>query len=112
MGVIRFDRKWKLWENISKEEYKQEKLEIEKEAIKILEENYPGSSSKIEYCDVATPLTTVRYTGAWKGSHEGFTPSNKNIIKQLSLTLPKLSGFYMIGQWLFPGGGIPRQYCK
>jgi phytoene dehydrogenase-like protein len=23
------------------------------------------------------------------------------------MTLPKLENFYMIGQWLFPGGGLP-----
>jgi len=105
--VIRFESPWETWENISKEAYQEEKEQIEKEALRILEEHYPGASSSIEVCDVATPLTTVRYTGAWKGSHEGFLPSPKNITQQLPPTLPGLSRFYMIGQWLFPGGGIP-----
>jgi phytoene dehydrogenase-like protein len=105
--VIRFDSPWELWKDISNEDYKKEKEAIEQEAIRILEENYPGSSSYIEVCDVATPRSTVRYTGAWKGSYEGFLPSSKNITKQFDLTLPKLKNFYMIGQWLFPGGGIP-----
>jgi phytoene dehydrogenase-like protein len=105
--IIRFESPWVIWENLSEEEYAREKETIEKEAIRILEENYPGSSSSIEVCDIATPKTTVRYTGAWKGAYEGFKPSSKNIIKQLSLTLSGLNNFYMAGQWLFPGGGIP-----
>jgi phytoene dehydrogenase-like protein len=34
-------------------------------------------------------------------------PSRGNITKQLPITLPGLRNFYMAGQWLFPGGGIP-----
>lgn len=105
--IIRFESPWEIWENMPEEEYAKEKQAIEKEAIQILEENYPGSSEFIEICDIATPQTTVRYTGAWRGSYEGFRPSSKNIIKQLSLTLPGVDNFYMTGHWLFPGGGIP-----
>jgi phytoene dehydrogenase-like protein len=105
--IIRFESPWEIWENLTPEEYQQEKKEIEKEAIIMLEENYQGSASFIEVCDIATPRTTVRYTGAWRGSYEGFRPSSKNITQQLSLTLPGIDHFYMTGQWLFPGGGIP-----
>lgn len=105
--VIRFDSPFKFWKYISKEDYKKEKQLIEEDAIKILEESFPGSSAHIEVCDVATPLTTVRYTGAWCGSYEGFRPTPRNIIKQMKLVLPKLDHFYIAGQWLFPGGGIP-----
>jgi phytoene dehydrogenase-like protein len=30
-----------------------------------------------------------------------------NLMKILSPILPKLKKFYMAGQWLFPGGGLP-----
>ena len=73
----------------------------------VVEHYYPNSSDKIEVLDVATPLTTVRYTGVWKGSCQGFLPTRENISKQLEMTIPKLKNFYMAGQWLFPGGGIP-----
>jgi phytoene dehydrogenase-like protein len=105
--IIRFESPWYIWENMSQEDYTREKEAIEKEARRMLEENYPGTASAIEVCDVATPHTTIRYTGAWKASYEGFRPSCGNITKQLPLTMPGLSHFYMAGQWLFPGGGIP-----
>lgn len=73
----------------------------------MLEKQYPGNSDNNKVCDVATPVTDIRYTGVWKGAYEGFLPSSKNLMKNLSMRLPGLKKFYMAGQWLFPGGGLP-----
>jgi phytoene dehydrogenase-like protein len=105
--VMRFDSPWELWKDIDAVEYKKEKEKIEEDAKAILEKRYPGISSNIEVCDVATPITDVNYTGVWKGSYEGFMPSSKNLLDNLSPTIPGLKKFYMAGQWLFPGGGLP-----
>lgn len=105
--IIRFDSPYDLWKNLGKEAYNEEKKRIEEDAKKILEKHYPGSSQHIEVCDIATPLTTIRYTGAWRGSYEGFIPTPKNVIDQLDQRIPGLDHFYLAGQWLFPGGGIP-----
>jgi phytoene dehydrogenase-like protein len=105
--VIRFDSPWELWKDMYTTEYEKEKDLIEKDSKAILEKHYPGISGSIEVCDVATPVTNVRYTGVWKGSYEGFMPSSKNLLKNLNPTIPGLKRFYMAGQWLFPGGGLP-----
>jgi len=105
--VIRYESPWKLWENLEGEEYKNEKLQIEKDAIAKLELVYPGISEFIEVIDIATPKTDVRYTGVKDGAYEGFMPSKENMMKSLKMTLPKLQNFYMAGQWLSPGGGLP-----
>jgi phytoene dehydrogenase-like protein len=105
--VMRFDSPWELWKDIDTSEYKKEKDKIEEDAKAILENRYPGISANIEVCDVATPVTDVKYTGVWKGSYEGFMPSSKNLLDNLSPTIPGLKKFYMAGQWLFPGGGLP-----
>lgn len=105
--IFRFDSPYTQWKDLSREEYLEEKKRIEEDVKELLEFHYPGSSEYIEVSDVATPLTTIRYTGAWKGAYEGFRPSSKNVIKQLKQNLPKLENFYMASQWLFPGGGIP-----
>jgi hypothetical protein len=34
-------------------------------------------------------------------------PGRENMMKSLNMKLPKLLNFYMAGQWLFPGGGLP-----
>jgi phytoene dehydrogenase-like protein len=105
--VLRFESPWKLWENLEGEDYKNEKKQIEKDAVDCLETIYPGITEHIEVVDVATPLSDVRYTGVKDGAYEGFMPSKENMMKSLDMQLPKLKNFYMAGQWLFPGGGLP-----
>ena len=105
--VIRYESQWDLWKDLKGEEYLKEKQQIENDARLLLEKHIPEVSGKIEVIDVATPLTDVRYTGVWKGSYEGFLPSSKNLMSNLKPTLPGLNGFYMAGQWLAPGGGLP-----
>jgi phytoene dehydrogenase-like protein len=120
--VLRFESPWDYWKDLNKDQYRKEKELIKSDAVIILETQFPEVTGKIEVIDVATPLTDVRYTGVWKGSYEGFSPSAENITKELKNTLPGLDNFYMAGQWLFPGGGIPpsvlsgksaiKQICK
>lgn len=105
--VMRYESPWKLWENLEGEAYKNEKLQIEKDATALLEKEFPGISPFIEVIDVATPKTDVKYTGVKDGAYEGFMPSKENMMKSLKMELPKLRNFYMAGQWLTPGGGIP-----
>ena len=105
--VMRYESPWKLWENLQGEEYKNEKFQIEIDAIGFLELEYPGTTKYIEVIDIATPKTDVRYTGVKDGAYEGFMPSKENMMKSLDMQLPKLKNFLMAGQWLFPGGGLP-----
>ena len=56
---------------------------------------------------VATPVTWNRYTGNWRGSFEGWLPTPRTMSLRMRKTLPGLYGFYMAGQWVQPGGGLP-----
>jgi phytoene dehydrogenase-like protein len=105
--VMRFETPWKVWEKLEGEAYREEKRRIEKDAVTCLEMHYPGIGQFIEVIDVATPKTDVRYTGVKEGAYEGFMPTRENMMKSLKMQLPKLKNFYMAGQWLFPGGGLP-----
>jgi phytoene dehydrogenase-like protein len=105
--VMRFDSPWENWRDLDSDDYRKEKEQIVIDAKAILEKHYPGISQNIEVTDVATPVTDVKYTGVWKGSYEGFMPSSKNLMDNISPVIPGLKKFYMAGQWLFPGGGLP-----
>jgi phytoene desaturase len=105
--VLRYESPWPIWKNLEGEAYRQEKQQIEKDATACLEKIYPGVTEYIEVIDVATPKTNVRYTGVRDGAYEGFMPSRENFLKFLKMYLPKLRNFYMAGQWLVPGGGLP-----
>jgi phytoene dehydrogenase-like protein len=97
------------WNEIGRdrEKYEAEKPHVEEAVINGIAERYPDIRSKIEAVDVATPLTFVRYTGNWRGSYEGWQFTRETMRLKIKPTLPNLSNFYMAGQWLAPGGGLP-----
>jgi phytoene dehydrogenase-like protein len=37
----------------------------------------------------------------------GWSPTAKVLMSKMEISLPKLSNFYMVGQWATPGGGVP-----
>jgi len=101
-----FESPWKIWKDLKDEAYTNEKAAIEKKAIELLKKHYPNISEKIEVIDISTPKTTVEYTGVWQGAYEGFLPQG-DVLNGLPMTFEGLENFTMIGQWLFPGGGLP-----
>jgi phytoene dehydrogenase-like protein len=102
--------------------YEAEKNAAGVTVIACLEQRFPGISSQVEMVDVSTPLTFERFTGNWQGSFEGWLMTPQNAMTQMKKTLPGLANFYMVGQWVMPGGGLPsgvqtardvlRQICK
>jgi phytoene dehydrogenase-like protein len=87
--------------------YYAEKERVARDVIRIFEQRFPAGRGKIEVADVATPSTVIRYTGNWKGSMEGWLMTPSTGIRPLPQTLPGLKDFYMVGQWVSPGGGLP-----
>ena len=97
---------WKtLQEN--RENYIEEKNKIADKVVEILAERFPETKGNIEVVDVATPVTYERYTGNWQGTFEGWRPICDNVDIKMEKTLPGLKSFYMVGQWVQPGGGLP-----
>ncbi len=90
-----------------KARYDAEKERVAIEVMDVFEERFPAARGKIETVDVATPATVVRYTGNWKGSMEGWLLTPATGMRQLPYTLSGLKDFYMVGQWVSPGGGLP-----
>jgi phytoene dehydrogenase-like protein len=56
--------------------------------------------------DVATPLTYWRSARSWRGAFEGWIPTT-NAFKHVPKALRGVERFYMAGQWVEPGGGVP-----
>ena len=93
----------------NREKYDAEKQQVAIEVIKRFEKFFPGFEGQVEMADVATPVTFEHFTGNWQGSFEGWIPTVKMVAKSMSLdkTLPGLENFYMVGQWVQAGGGLP-----
>lgn len=100
------------WKELQKDRalYLEKKDEVAEKIISVLDRRFPGLAGQVEVVDVATPATFIRYTGNWKGSFEGWliTPDNAGVLmKPMAQTLPGLKDFYLCGQWVEPGGGLP-----
>ncbi len=105
---------YKYWKELGDdgERYEAEKKQIAITVMEQLDRRFPGITADVEVVDVATPLTFEHYTGNWQGSFEGWQLTTKALSltmtgKGLRKTLPGLENFYMIGQWVEPGGGLP-----
>jgi phytoene dehydrogenase-like protein len=102
------------WKELYKEpeRYEAEKKDIAAKVVDQLERRLPGIIEQVEVVDVSTPMTVERYTGNWQGSSEGWMVTTDTMQmmmmgKGMDKTLPGLKNFFMIGQWVEPGGGVP-----
>ncbi len=87
--------------------YEAEKERVAAAVTAVFESRFPKARGRIRVVDVATPATVIRYTGNWRGSMEGWLYTPATGVKQLPCVLPGLGHFYMVGQWISPGGGLP-----
>ncbi len=106
---IMLETDWEYWKTLreNREEYVAEKERIGRELIERLERFYPGISSQIEVTDIATPYTTWRYTLNYRGSPMGWQFTRDSLTEIIPRSLPGLESFYMAGQWILAGGGVP-----
>jgi phytoene dehydrogenase-like protein len=70
-------------------------------------QRFPGLASLVEMSDISTPLTFERYTGNWQASFAGFLPIPQTLVSSIPKTLPGSANFYMAGQCVQAGGGLP-----
>jgi phytoene dehydrogenase-like protein len=110
-SVVTFmiETSYSYWDSLHKDttKYQEEKQRIAERLVGALEKRFPGIKSQVEMIDIATPVTFERYTGNWKGSYEGWLLTGDNVTLTMDKTLPGLDNFYMAGQWVMPGGGLP-----
>jgi phytoene dehydrogenase-like protein len=90
--------------------YRSAKEEVAEKVIAVLSARYPGLREQIEVVDVATPVTYERYTANWRGAFAGWALTTRKMsmmmLNAMDKTLPGLEDFYMIGQWVEPGGNV------
>jgi hypothetical protein len=81
--------------------YREEKSRIAETVIGVLEKRFVGLRQQIEVVDVATPMTTLHFTGNGHGYRSPISSMSRALFTgwRLSQTLPGLESFYMVGQW-------------
>jgi len=103
-------RNYQYWKNLRDQDaqrYRAEKARVAEAIVGVLEGHLQGVRERIEVIDVSTPASVIRYTGNWKGSQEGWLMRPGAGFRPFPNTLPSLDRFYLIGQWIMPGGGLP-----
>lgn len=105
-----FESDWDHWDGLYRSDraaYEAEKARVAGEVLRRLEAHHPGLGGQVELTDVATPVTTWRYTLNRRGAYMGWLPTAAQMMTALPRTLPGLGRFVMAGQWVVPGGGVP-----
>jgi phytoene dehydrogenase-like protein len=87
--------------------YGAEKEALAERIIAKLEPHFPGLRPGVRMVDIATPLTYWNMARSWRGAYEGWLPTADAFTGRIGKKLSGLDGFYMAGQWVEPGGGIP-----
>jgi len=95
------------WEalSVNRSRYEDAKARTGDAVIETLERRFPGLRGEIEAIDVATPLTTERYTGNGQGFSMGAGVPLSMLFAR-PMRLPGLRRFYLVGQSA-GGAGIP-----
>jgi phytoene desaturase len=86
--------------------YQHEKDLVAERVLASIDRYLPGVKDSVQMMDVATPLTYWRNARAWRGAFEGWIPQSA-AFTHVPKQLPGLDRFYMAGQWVEPGGGVP-----
>jgi phytoene dehydrogenase-like protein len=91
-------------------QYRSAKDRVAEQVIGALDARYPGLRQDVEVIDVATPITYERYTANWRGAFAGWALTTRKMSMMMGTgmdkTLPGLDAFFMIGQWVEPGGNV------
>jgi phytoene dehydrogenase-like protein len=98
---------WNDLRQVDRARYDAAKEQLAVRVLERLETHLPGIQTAVEMTDVATPSTFWRYTRNRRGAYEGWLMTPETWTHPMPKTLPGLEGFYMAGQWVEPGGGVP-----
>ena len=87
--------------------YHDEKASAAQAVIEMIEPVFPELRSSVRATDIVTPLTFWGRARAWRGAYEGWMPNAETAGVRVEKKLAGLECFYMAGQWVEPGGGVP-----
>ena len=94
------------WINLRGQEYVKAKHTIADKLVSLGEKVMPGLRDSIEVMEVATPLTTMRYTGSPGGSVVGFDENFRVTGRKRLPSQGPLQGLYFSSAWVNMGGGF------
>jgi phytoene dehydrogenase-like protein len=90
------------------ETYEQEKQKLIQYFINVLAKSFKieNLAEHVEVAECATPLTYIKETSNFGGSHLGWEAKVDTFMKDRIMQKTPLKNVRLAGQWVFPGGGI------
>jgi len=95
------------WKNLSKDDYKNKKIQLEQSIVKKLEKYYPNIAKYIEYIETGTAKTVQKYIKTPVGTAYGYKPTPKQFFKIPKSKDKNMDNLYFVGQWVICGGFRP-----
>lgn len=93
------------WCDLTEEDYRNKKLVELDWMFEKMERLYPGFSKKIEYAELSTPMTVLRYTGNYRGAVYGAAQTVDQALHRRMSQITPVKGLYLVGAWTRPGHG-------
>jgi phytoene dehydrogenase-like protein len=87
--------------------YSTEKDTVARAVLQRLEPHFPKLAASVRMTDLATPLTYWNMARSWRGAFEGWMPTAESLFGHVRKELTGVTGLYLAGQWVEPGGGVP-----
>ena len=86
-------------------DYLRARDEVAQTLLAAIDRQLPGLSGSVRMTDVATPVTYWSTSHTWRGvASDRSSPTS---MFGLQKRVPGLARFYLAGQWVEPGGGVP-----
>lgn len=88
-------------------QYQDAKAQVAARILNAIDRVIPGVREAHRMTDLATPLTYWRMARSWRGAYEGWMQNKDTLFGHVDKRIEGLENFYLAGQWVEPGGGIP-----
>lgn len=95
------------WEDLTGDNYKSAKERLLSDVLDKLEQYYPNIKEYIEFAEVATPKTMLRYLKSPNATAYGYEPTPKQFFRVLKSKSDKIDNLYFVGQFVIAGGFSP-----
>lgn len=95
------------WESLNYDEYQKQKDILLEDCLNRLEVYYPNIKEIVEFAEVATPKTMVRYIKAPNGTAYGYKPTPQQFFRVPKIKSDKIDNLYFVGQFVIAGGFSP-----
>jgi all-trans-retinol 13,14-reductase len=95
------------WWDLVGDNYKSAKERLLSDILDKLEQYYPNIKEYIEFAEVATPKTMMKYLKSPNATAYGYEPTPKQFFKIPKSKSDKINNLYFVGQFVIAGGFSP-----